>query len=106
MALIDFSDRMPDGDQYDSLSVIGSTGAAYSDDQSNRQLLFRGGAAQAVRTDEDVRQHVAMVQEFVDAVAENRDLSASVESWKTVLNVASAVLQSLVTQQAVRWEGC
>ena len=106
MALIDFSDRMPDGDQYDSLSVIGSTGAAYSDDQSNRQLLFRGGAAQAVRTDEGVRQHVAMVQEFVDAVAENRDLSASVESWKTVLNVASAVLQSLVTRRSVRWEGC
>ncbi len=106
MALIDFCDQMPNGDHYDSLSVIGSTGAAYADDQQNRQLLFRGGTAQAIRTNEGVRQQVAMMQEFVDAIVANRDLSGSISSWKTVLSVADAVCQSLATRQAVRWEGC
>ena len=44
MALIDCAQTLPQGDGYFSLSLIGSTGAAYADSHHNRQLLYGGGS--------------------------------------------------------------
>ena len=44
MALIDFTNSLPDGDNYESLCLIGSKGVAYADDHRNRNLFFNGGA--------------------------------------------------------------
>jgi predicted dehydrogenase len=101
MALIDCSEHLPPGDGYQSLSVIGSAGTAYADDHQNMQLLYRGGPPQAVRTEEGSRQLVALVQDFVDALNTNKDLSASVSSWRVVLTMADAVRRSLDSKQAV-----
>ena len=52
MVLCDLAHGLPAGDEYWSLSVIGSRGAAYADDHRNRQLLFGGGTARAECTRE------------------------------------------------------
>jgi myo-inositol 2-dehydrogenase/D-chiro-inositol 1-dehydrogenase len=71
MALIDHAQMLPAGGGYFSLSLIGSAGAAYADDHHNRQLLFKGGHPSAVLTEEGAGL-LAMLQEFIDAVQENR----------------------------------
>jgi predicted dehydrogenase len=105
MALIDYTDRLPPGDGYQSLSVIGSAGAAYADDHQNTQLLYRGGRPLAVRADDGVKQLAALLQEFVDDLQTGRDLSASVTAWRDVLTVADAVRRSLESRQAIPLEG-
>ncbi len=105
MALLDHFTGLPPGDGYSSLSVIGSTGAAYADDQQNSQLVYRGGPARAVRTGEGNRHLAALLQEFLDALRTGRDLSASVTDWQHVLSLADAVSRSLASRQAVALEG-
>jgi predicted dehydrogenase len=101
MALIDYTSRLPAGDGYQSLSVIASTGAAYADDHQNAQLLYRGERPRAVRTEERAGQLAAVAQEFVDALRDGRDLSASAEQWRDVFAVAGAVQHSLASGRAV-----
>lgn len=102
MALLDFDGRLPTGDPYHSLSVIAASGAAYADDQQNAQLLYRGGTAQATRTDERAGQLAAIAQEFVDALVEGRGLSEG--AWSDVFEVADAVVKALVSGCAVALE--
>jgi predicted dehydrogenase len=105
MALLDFTDRLPPGDGYQSLSVIASSGAAYADDHQNVQLLYRGGHPRAVRTGEQAGLLAAIAQEFVDAIGTGRDLvTANVTAWKDVFAVADAVRQSLASGRAVAVE--
>ena len=68
MAILDFSGRLPAGQGYDSLSLIGSSGAAYSDDHHNTHLLFAGGNPAAL-IDDCGDGLLAEVQIFVDAIA-------------------------------------
>lgn len=103
MALITYSNRLPLGDGYQSLSVIGSTGAAYADDHQDRQLIFAGGVPLAVRGSEGITL-APLVQEFVDALREERDLSASLSAWTRAWNVADAVERSLESRQAIHRE--
>ena len=104
MALIDYSSTLPGGSGYQSLSVIGSAGAAYADDHQNTQLLYQGEHPRAVRTDEGVRQLVNLTQDFVDALQANRDLVLSISSWRKTLSVVRAVKESLASRQAVAME--
>lgn len=104
MALLDYSSRLPPGDGYQSLSVIAARGAAYADDHQNAQLLYRGGNAQAVRTDEHAGQFAAIAQEFVDALRAGQNLAAGVGEWRDVFAVADAVRELLASGQAVEVE--
>jgi predicted dehydrogenase len=99
MALIDYTDGLPPGDGYQALSVIGSTGAAYSDDHQNMQLLYRGGRPQAIRTEEGVRQAVDMMQWFADALKTGRDLSVYIKAWQQVFAVHDAIAESLASRR-------
>jgi len=101
MALIDYTNQLPSGGGYHCVSVIGSSGAACADDQQNAQLLYRGGHPQALQTGEGTRHLAAMIQEFVDAIAQRQDLSPTVTAWHSVLTLVEAVRQSLVTHQAI-----
>ncbi|MCI0700758.1 MAG: hypothetical protein L0241_06730 [Planctomycetia bacterium] len=103
MALLDYTNPLPSGESYQSLSVIAATGAAHADDHQNMQLLYRGGFPQALRTEERAGQLAALAQEFVDALREGRDLSTSSE-WKTVFAVADAVERSLELGKAIALE--
>ena len=105
MALIDSADRLPPGEGYQSLSVIGSAGAAYADDHQNMQLVYRGGRPQAVRADEQSQPLTALTQDFADGLNASRDFSVSVAAWRSVLTVADAVQRSLASRQAIPREG-
>ena len=95
MALVDFSNQLPNGDGYQSLSVIGSSGAAYADDHQNMQLVFRGGRVQAVRAEETGRRHSAAVQERIDSLQAGHDVATSVAEWQNVARVAESVRQAM-----------
>jgi predicted dehydrogenase len=100
MALLDYTNRLPAGDGYSSLSVIAATGAAYADDHQNVQLVYRGGFPQAVRTEERAGQLAAVAQDFVDALREARDIS-NIAGWKDVFKVVTAVEHSLESGKAI-----
>jgi predicted dehydrogenase len=103
MALIDYAERPRAVDGYQSLSVIGSSGAAYADDHQNMQLLFgNAGPPHAIRVSERAIALVALVQSFVNELdqpdAERADSSAA---WTRVLGVALAARQSVASGRAV-----
>lgn len=101
MALIDCTNRLPAGNDYASLNVIGSLGAAYSDDLQNTQLLLRGGPPQALRVDESLDQCAVMLQEFVDRLTAKEGFSAPLQAWSDAIEVASAVMKSLDERRSV-----
>jgi predicted dehydrogenase len=105
MALLDFTNRLPAGDSYHSLSVIAANGAAYADDHQNTQLLYTGGRPRGVRTEEYAGQLGAMAQEFVDALREGRDLSAGLTAWRDAFAVSEAARGSLASGRAVALGG-
>lgn len=102
MALVDYAPLLLPGDGYASLSVVGSKGAAYADDQSNQQLLLAGGSARAILAGEGERHLDAAARAFESGQI---DAAASVADWREVLVFAAAVRQSLDTRQAVRLRG-
>ncbi|MSQ97342.1 MAG: hypothetical protein EXR98_22705 [Gemmataceae bacterium] len=98
MALLDHAAGLPVGAGYYSLSLIGSTGAAYADDHQNMQLAYQGGLPRAVHADEGTLPIAVLVQEFVDAIAAGRDAA---EDWRQVFAIRAAIEQSIATRQAV-----
>ena len=100
MALIDCARTLPPGDAYSSLSLIGSAGAAYADVHHNMQLLFGGGRPAAFLTRDGDGYLVALLQEFVSALAEKREPSVPGADGLTVLQVVEAAAESLATGQA------
>jgi predicted dehydrogenase len=106
MALIDYTPRLPEGEAYRSLSVIGSKGSASADDLHNLQLLNQGYVVRTIRTDE-IRPLtvIRIVQEFVDCLASGRDPTESATCWRTSLEIAAAVRKSLSWRQAVSVKG-
>ena len=101
MALLDFANRLPPGEGYQSLSVIGSAGAAYADDHQNMQLVFRGGRPQALLAEESGRRHAALVQETIEGLQAGGDVSAHVAEWQNVVKVAESVRQSIESNKPV-----
>lgn len=104
MALVGYSNALRGGPGYQSLSVIGSAGAAYADDHQNMQLLCQQNRTRAVRTDEGVRQWASLTQEFVDTLRDGGNPSQNVMEWRTLLSLKNAAETSLATRQAVEVE--
>jgi predicted dehydrogenase len=104
MAVLDFTNRLPAGDGYQSLSVIAAGGAAYADDHQNVQLVYGGGHPRAVRTEERAGQLAAVAQEFVDAIGPGGGRTGA-DEWRTVFAVAEAVRRSLADGRPVPLEG-
>ncbi len=95
MALIDVAHTLPTGDGYDSLTLIGSLGAAYADTHHNVQLLYGGGHPQAVRTEPDESAVALLLAEFAAAIAEQREPAVGGADGHAALLVAAAVESSL-----------
>ena len=101
MALIDLAHTLPTGDGYDSLTLIGSLGAAYADTHHNVQLLYGGGHAQAVRTEPDESVVALMLAEFAAAIAEQREPAVGGADGHAALLVAAAMESSLAAVAAM-----
>jgi predicted dehydrogenase len=95
---------LPSDDGYQSLSLIGSTGATYADDHQNSQLLFKGGVARALRVGEGSAHLAPLVREFAAALGEGRAPSATVSEWDAALAAADAAAQSIASGRAVAAE--
>jgi predicted dehydrogenase len=96
------------GHDFRCLTVIGSRGAAYDDDQSNHQLRFhaRGAAALPTRcTDSEPLAKANMLRHFAETIAGRGDFTADIRGWRRTLELARAVEQSLAGRQAVRIGG-
>ena len=105
MALIDYALTLPRGDDYFSMSLIGSTGAAYADDHHNRNLLYAGGVPSAIETNEGHFAFTEQLREFRDAVEEKRPPSVTGEDGKKALQVAEAAVTSLEKSGAMKRTG-
>lgn len=102
MALIDYSQLLPAGDDYFSLTYVGSTGAAYADDHRNTQLLYRGGAPAALKTDQGQLRLLSQLQEFISAIEEGRQPEITAADGCRAIRVAEAALESIASGQAIQ----
>ncbi len=86
--------------EYFSLTMIGSTGAAYADDHHNTQLLQRGGQASAIKTSTGNLHVLAQLREFVAAIREQRPPAITGTNGLAAIRAADAALRSLTTREA------
>jgi hypothetical protein len=104
MAVLDFSERLPAGQAYHSLSLIGSAGAAYADDHHNTHLLFAETNPTALISDSgNGRLHE--LQTFVDRVAQRDSPSFDSDTILAVHRVINAVERSIELRQVVQESG-
>lgn len=101
MALLDFSAALPEGEEYHSHFLIGSTGAAYADDHHNSHLLYRGGNPAALISREGHLRVTEELQGFVTAIRENAAPPVSGEDARRVHQIANGVARSLEAGQAL-----
>ena len=92
--MLDFAGHLPSGQEYDSMSLIGSAGAAYLDDHHNSHLLFGEGTPRALFTSgKSGLQHE--IQEFVNEVARGNVSTTDAGTILGVHRVIEAVRRSL-----------
>ena len=101
MAMIDVAASLPSGGDYFSLTMIGGTGAAYADDHHNMNLLYSGGQPNAIRASQGRADLVGQLQEFVDAISEQRAPSVTVADTTRAVEVLDRVLESAKSRQVI-----
>ena len=101
MAMIDVAASLPSGGDYFSLTMIGGTGAAYADDHHNMNLLYSGGQPNAIRASQGRADLVGQLQEFVDAISEQRAPSVTVADTTRAVEVLDQVLESAKSRQVI-----
>ncbi len=104
MAILDFAESLPQGQHYDSLSLIGSKGAAYADDHHNSHLLFSGNQTAALISDFD-DGHLAEMQQFVDKILQRATADNISEKILSSHRVIEAIRKSLESSQVVHERG-
>lgn len=102
MALVDYTNGLPAGDGYQSLSVIGASGAVYADDHANQQLLYRGGRAQAEPTREGLLPLIQLVQEF--ALSASQPDGGDRMAWHRLRILTQTVRESIESGRAAGLE--
>jgi predicted dehydrogenase len=106
MAMIDVAGSLPAGGDYFSLSMIGSTGAAYADDHHNMNLLYSGGQPSALRASQGRADLAGQLQEFVDAIGEQRPAAVTLEDATRTIAVTEQIIESANSSQVIeRKEG-
>ena len=95
--MLDFTNSLPAGEGYRSLSLIGSRGAAYADDHRNRNLFFDGGAPQASCPTTEHATIQLMLQHFIAEVREGKDSAASAQSYRKASDIVSEASRGLTS---------
>lgn len=89
MALLDFTNSLPSGDNYESLSLIGSKGAAYTDDHRNRNLFFNVGAPDAKCPDTSMNFIGPMLEDFTQRIKTGANLESNSKSYNEAFKIFS-----------------
>ena len=118
MAVIDYAQTLPQGRRpsgaslqlqggpgYFSLSMIGSTGAAYADDHHNVNLVYNEGGPSALDNGYGQGHTLAQLQEFVDAIKEDREPAITGADGRAAVQTAEAAIESMKDGSAVRLSG-
>ena len=95
MAVLDLSSALPAGAGYDSVSMIGSKGAAYSDDHHNTHLLYGGGQPSALISGPGIAHLAHELQGFVDSISRKTAPGVGAGDCQTAHRVVEAVKQSI-----------
>jgi predicted dehydrogenase len=101
MAMFDFATILPDGQDYRSLYLIGSTGAAYADDHHNSHLMYRGGFPRAFISREKHKNVVYEVQDFVDAIRGQQQPAVTGKDACNVHKIVEAIKDSCESGQVM-----
>lgn len=105
MALIDCTRSLPaNSDPYYSLTLIGSTGAAYADDHRNTNLLLRSDCV-GLKVSQGHDYFARQLQEFVDAVKHDRTPNGTGEDGKRAIAVMLTAIESLQSRRAAKRVG-
>jgi len=94
MAMIDIACSLPAGGDYFSLSIVGATGTAYADDHHNMNLLYAGDQPNALRTSEGRADLAGQLQEFVDAIHEQRQATVILKDATRAIAVTKRIIES------------
>lgn len=101
MALLASKANLAGATEYETVSLIGSTGAAYADDQLQTQLLFREQSPDAIIERERIPTLAAELRDFQLAIADRRDPEQSLQWLLAALDLMEPVRQSLADRQPV-----
>lgn len=101
MALLASKANLAGATEYETVSLIGSTGAAYADDQLQTQLLFREKSPDAIIERERIPTLAAELRDFQQAIADRRDPEKSLQWLLAALNLMEPVRKSLADRQPV-----
>ena len=105
MALVDFACTLKEGNGYFSLSLIGSSGAAYADDHHNTHLLFGGGEPKALVSDQEGGCLTSQIEEFARAIREDRQPAINGADGRATILVRNAIHESISSGRAVEQTG-
>ena len=105
MAVLDFSTALPVGRGYESLSLIASKGAVYTDDHHNTHLLFRGDDPTAMISAQGNYPIAFEIQTNVDAIMEQAQTPVDVEDYRNVQLVIDAIERSLESGKVLHQAG-
>lgn len=104
MAIVDCHRTLGGQESYSALSLIGSAGAVYADDQHNTNLLIREQTfGRAVRTESDWFGH--QLSAFVESIAKRNPLTCTVADAIRSVSVANAIVDSFRVGQVSTLEG-
>jgi predicted dehydrogenase len=101
MALLSSTANLAGTDEYETVSLIGSTGAAYADDQSQTQLVFREKSPRAIIERERIPTLAAELRDFQQAIADRRDPEKSLQWLIAALELMGPVQKSLADRQPI-----
>ena len=105
MAMIDIACSLPAGGDYFSLSIIGATGTAYADDHHNMNLLYAGDQPNALRTSEGRADLAGQLQEFVDAIQEQRQATVTLKDATRAIAVTKQIIESANSNHVIEQKG-
>jgi predicted dehydrogenase len=104
MAVFEYAGQLPERQGYDSLSLIGSTGAAYADDHHNMQLMLAGKNPIALMSDSgNSRFHE--LETFIQQIVSGEPPGKNCEMILEVHRVIDGVRRSIESQRAIQEQG-
>jgi len=96
--MLAFDGSLSEDNRYDSVSLIGSTGAVYADDHANRSLLLHDLGTSAVRTGEPDTALAGLLNAFATDVLHDNEPAESMQDVANALRLTQAVLASAASQ--------
>ncbi|MCH2210792.1 MAG: hypothetical protein MK110_05785 [Fuerstiella sp.] len=104
MAIIDFDSTNPGDNDYYSLSMIGSAGAAYADDHHNANLLMDDSGTKTLLTSQYDAAFAAMIDHFARSAGDGKQFPVNWRDTIKANHLAGQAARSAEQQNVVAGE--